>query len=159
MAPFVVRRIVHTPTERVWGVLSDFAGHGRWMPMTTVRTDAGPPQAGWSFTAITGYGPFILRDRMTVDLWEPPERAHPSRPARYRVTKHGPILLGWANVQVTSLGGVLGPSTTEVVWTEDLRLRSPLLGRAMSSLLQPLGRLTYGVVIDRMLAAAARQRE
>lgn len=158
MAPFVVRRIVHTPAERVWGVLADFASHGRWAPMTRVRTDPGPPRAGWSFTATTGCGPGMLRDRMTVDLWEPPDRTQPGRPARYRVTKHGPILRGWANVQVTSLGGVIGPSTSEVVWTEDLWLGVPLVGRIMSPLLHPLGRLTYGVVIDRMLAAAARQR-
>lgn len=158
MAPFVVRRIVHIPAERVWGVLADFASHGRWMPLTRVHTDPGPPRPGWSFTATTGYGLAALRDPMTVDLWDPPDRAQPSRPARYRISKHGPLLRGWANVQITALGGVLGPITSEVVWTEELWLGVPLLGPVVSPLLQPLGRLTYGVVIDRMLAAAAQHR-
>ncbi len=155
MAPFVIRRIVHTPADRVWAVLSDFAEHGRYVPLTRVRTDPGGPRVGWSFTAISGYGPGVLRDMMTVDLWEPPSREQPSRPARYRITKHGALLGGWANVQVTPLGGVLQPSTSELIWIEDLWLRLPLLGPALSPLIAPITKAAYEMVIDRMLAAAA----
>lgn len=156
MAPFVVRRIVPVACDRVWGVLSDFRGHGRWAPATRVRADPGEPRPGWSFTAITGYGLGVVRDVMTVDLWEPPAREAPTRPARFRISKRGPFFGGWANVQVTPLGGVLGPSTCEVVWTQDLRVRVPVLGRLLAPLIRPLSKAAYEVVIDRMLVAAAK---
>ncbi len=158
MAPFVVRRIVHAPAERVWAVLSDFANHSQWVPLTKIIADPGDPRVGWSFTAATGVGPGCLRDKMTIDLWEPPTREQPTRPARYRVSKRGPVFGGWVNVQVTSLGGVIGPSSSEVVCTEDLRIRVPVLGRALSPLIEPLGKAAYGHALDRMLASAIRHR-
>ncbi|MBK7722713.1 MAG: SRPBCC family protein [Austwickia sp.] len=156
MSPFVVRRIVQTPAERVWAVLSDFSSHGRWVPLTRIRSDPGQPRVGWSFTAITGVGPGVLRDRMTVELWEPPNRARPQRAARFRITKHGPVLRGWVNVQVTPVSGTLGARTTEVIWTESLRLRLPFLGALLAPVLAPISKSAYEVVIDRMLAAAAK---
>ena len=40
----LVRRSTATPSA-LWRVVTDFAAYDRWMPLTTVRCDEGPPRA------------------------------------------------------------------------------------------------------------------
>lgn len=156
MAPFVVRRIVYAPVPRVWEVLTDFASHEQAAPLTRVITDPGEPGVGWSFSAVTGFGPGCFRDNMRIELWEPPSREHPNRPARYRLIKRGPVLGGWVNVQVTSLGGVLGPGISELIWTEELHVRLPLVRQAVAPVLGPVSQRAYGHFIDKLLSSSVR---
>ena len=81
----------------VWAVLTDFAGYGRWMPLTRMRVDAGPPRLGWGFAGVSGWGPLAFSDSMLVSAWEPPIEGIPGR---FRVVKTGRLLGGWAEVSL-----------------------------------------------------------
>jgi hypothetical protein len=77
--PDVVERIdVDAPPERVWEVLTDWAGQGDWMLATDVRTVDGPAQGvGGRLAARTGLplpgGRRIgLLDTMVITKWDPP---------------------------------------------------------------------------------------
>ena len=72
MAPVEVRRTVPTPLDAVWDALTDFAAYGRWIPLTSMRTDPGPARLGWAFGGFTGLGPVGFLDSMLVVKWEPP---------------------------------------------------------------------------------------
>ncbi len=67
-----VRRTVATPLGAVWDTLTDFGAYGRWIPLTSMRTDPPPVRLGWAFGGFTGLGPVGFLDSMLVVRWEPP---------------------------------------------------------------------------------------
>ena len=112
MAPVEVRRTVPTALDAVWDALTDFAAYGRWIPLTSMRTEPGPARLGWAFGGFTGLGPVGFLDSMLVVKWEPPLDGE----ARFAVRKTGRVLRGWADVRLaaTDAGG------TDVVWREEI---------------------------------------
>ena len=94
MAPVEVRRTVPTALDAVWDALTDFAAYGRWIPLTSMRTEPGPARLGWAFGGFTGLGPVGFLDSMLVVKWEPPLDGE----ARFAVRKTGRVLRGWADV-------------------------------------------------------------
>lgn len=80
MSDVVVTRESTAPVDRLWQVVTDWPGHGRFFPLTTVRTD--PVEAGTGsdqrsavgvrLHATTRFGPMRFQDPMIVTRWDPP---------------------------------------------------------------------------------------
>lgn len=147
MAPVEVRRTVPTPLAAVWDTLTDFAAYGRWIPLTSMRTDPPPARLGWAFGGFTGLGPVGFLDSMLVVKWEPPADGH----ARFAVRKTGWVLAGWADVRMNAseAGG------TEVVWREEIVPRPLALGRLAAPASDRVTSRLFADALDRMLDAAA----
>lgn len=85
------------PAERVWAALSDWEGHGAWIPATTVRILRGDGGVGTDFVARTGLGPAAFDDCMTVVEFDAPSM-------RAVVEKTGPVLIGTAGFRIDTTG-------------------------------------------------------
>jgi uncharacterized protein YndB with AHSA1/START domain len=142
-----VRRIVPTALGAVWDALTDFGAYGRWIPLTSMRTDPPPVRLGWGFAGFTGLGPVGFLDSMLVVRWEPPADGG----ARFAVRKTGRGLGGWADVALTATdaGG------TEVVWREEIVPRPEPLGRLVARASERVTARLFAEALDRMLEAAA----
>jgi uncharacterized protein YndB with AHSA1/START domain len=147
VAPVEVRRTVPTPLDAVWDALTDFAAYGRWIPLTSMRTEAGPARLGWAFGGFTGLGPVGFLDSMLVVKWEPPLDGE----ARFAVRKTGRVLRGWADVRLaaTDAGG------TDVVWREEIVPRPETLGRLIAPAADRVTARLFADALDGMLEAAA----
>jgi len=147
VAPVEVRRTVTTPLDAVWDTLTDFAAYGRWIPLTSMRTDPGPARLGWAFGGFTGLGPVGFLDSMLVVKWEPPLDGE----ARFAVRKTGRVLRGWADVRLaaTDAGG------TDVVWREEIVPRPETLGRLVAPAADRVTARLFADALDGMLEAAA----
>ncbi|GAA1887016.1 SRPBCC family protein [Lapillicoccus jejuensis] len=147
----VVRRTVDAPVDRVWATVTDFAGYGRWIPLTRMRTDPGEPRVGWQFGGFTGLGPVGFLDSMLVTVWEPP--ADGVSRATFSVRKTGYVLAGWADV-------VLEPrdagTRTQLTWTEEIVPRPVAVGRLLAAVADPLTERLFGRAVDAMAAEAAQ---
>jgi hypothetical protein len=102
-------RYVALPKEQVYALLCEWERPGSWLPFTRVVTaDDG------TFTALTGFGPFLLRSGVVV-------LERDDRGQRVRVELTGPALKGTAEFAVRSFS-----STACIVrWEVDARV-SPL---------------------------------
>ena len=156
MSTIHVTRRSPAPPGAVWEVLTDFAGHGRWIPLTSMRLDAGPPRVGWAFTGVTGVGRLAFSDSMVLTRWVPPSRGEPEGPdgdeergGELRLVKTGWLLGGWAHISVLPDG-----SGSRVVWHEVLTIRPLPAKRLTAGLLRAAGQRLYGRALDGMLAAA-----
>ncbi len=87
MAPFHLVRTCPASPAAVWAVLTDFAGYGSWIPLTTMRVDGGTPRVGWGFAGLSGIGPLHFSDSMILTRWEPP--ADERGTGRFSVVKTG----------------------------------------------------------------------
>jgi uncharacterized protein YndB with AHSA1/START domain len=147
VAPVEVRRTVATPLGAVWDTLTDFGAYGRWIPLTSMRTDPLPVRLGWAFGGFTGLGPVGFLDSMLVVTWAPPHDGE----ARFRVRKTGRVLRGWADVRLeaTASGG------TDVVWREEIVPRPEALGRLAARATDRVTSRLFADALDGMLAAAA----
>lgn len=112
--------VLALPVEQVWHELTDWGGHGRWIPMTRVDVDPSDPNR---FVAWSGIGRRLaLEDRMhatgiTFD----------GQRGTCHVDKLGPVLIGIADVEVTA-----GASGTRVLWHEEVTV--PYLPKFLSGL-------------------------
>ncbi|WP_199422826.1 SRPBCC family protein [Actinotalea solisilvae] len=127
-----VSRVVAAPADVVWGVVTDVRNHARWIPLTRVDVEPGPPDAapasriGERFVGVTGptatRGGRGMADAMVVERFDPPVPARGREPAREGVAvyrKQGPVLLGDAEVRVRPLG----PRHCTVTWVERVHVR------------------------------------
>lgn len=95
---------------RLWQVATDWPGHGRFFPLTTVRVDAGDPGVGLRLHATTHLGPLRLHDPMVVTRWCPPgERGS------CELRKTGRILGGRTLLEVEPAG-----AGSRLRWTTDV---------------------------------------
>lgn len=142
-----VRRTVPIPVGAVWDTVTDFAAYGRWIPLTSMRTDPPPVRLGWGFAGFTGVGPVGFLDTMLIVRWEPPVDGA----ARFAVRKTGRVLRGFADVALTAAdtGG------TEVVWREQIVPRPETLGRLVAPVSDPVTAKLFAGALDRMLESAA----
>ena len=149
MAVVEVRRTVATPLGAVWDTVTDFGAYGRWIPLTSMRTDPPPVRLGWGFAGFTGLGPVGFLDTMLVVRWEPPADGA----ARFAVRKTGRVLRGFADVTLTATdtGG------TDVVWREEIVPRPETLGRLAAPASDRVTARLFADALDRMLDAAARR--
>lgn len=127
---FEVRQRFDAPPRLVWDELIDWKGHEAWIPATRVEIDPGDPTAiGATFTAVTGYGPLALVDRMRVTTlaWDDATDS-----GECEVEKLGPVLRGRA-------GFTVGPqqSGAEMVWIEDVTV--PYAPRFLAPVIAKVG--------------------
>jgi uncharacterized protein YndB with AHSA1/START domain len=149
MGTIALERVVPVPPSRVWDIVTDWAAYARWMPLTTMRLEQGPPHVGWSFAGLTGLGPLRFSDEMRITEWDPPSDAGPGA---FRVVKVGRLLAGWAQVCVLPLQG---GERTRLVWRENIVVRPVLLGRLLAPLTDRLSNALFARAVDAMAAEAA----
>lgn len=155
MAPFVIRLTVSAPVARVWAVVTDFAGYGRWIPATRMTHDPGSPGPGWRFAGHTGVGPVRFADPMVIEHWSPPGSG-PDAAGSFRVRKTGRLLAGWAEVHLAPQvrADATAQAGCQLTWTEEILLRPPVLGRAWARLTDPLNRMVFARAVARMAEQA-----
>jgi hypothetical protein len=146
MVLFELSRTSTAPAPVLWEVVTDFAGYGRWMPLTRMRLDAGAPRVGWGFAGFSGLGPVGFTDSMLLTQWHP---AGPAVAGCFRVVKTGRVLGGWVAVDVEPHG-----RGSRLQWREDVVVRPLPLGRALDPLLAKASRWLYGRALDAMTAEA-----
>jgi hypothetical protein len=123
MVKFALTETVPVSADRAWAALTDWPGHGRWIPATRVEVD---PHDSQSFVAWSGLGPLALEDRMHADA---PVIDGDTR--RCRVDKLGPVLVGEAEFAVAPGAA---PGSCEVSWREEVsvpylpKVAAPLVG-------------------------------
>ena len=147
--PAVVRRTIDAPLQQVWDVVSDFAGYGRWIPLTTMLVDPAPTRVGWGFAGRTGFGRVAFLDSMLVTVWEPPHALGASR-ARFAIRKTGRLLAGWAEVGVVTRDD----GRTDLTWTEEIVPRPEVVGRLLAPLADPVTARLFGRAVAGMARAA-----
>ena len=152
MTAFSLQRTSPAAPAAVWDVLTDFAGHERWIPMTRMRLDPGEPRVGWGWAGVSGVGPLAFADAMVLSRWEPPSREGQSA-GRFAMLKVGRVLDGWADVRVVPAPG--GGAT--VTWTEDISLRPRPVRRLTQPLVDRAARAMFASALDAMLEEAARR--
>ena len=150
MGTFAIERVVAVPTQQVWAVITDWAGHARWIPLTTMRLDRGPTRIGFSFTGLTGIGRLRFADVMRITAWSPPSEAGPGE---FRLIKVGRLLAGWAEVSVQPLQD---GEQTRLIWRENIVIRPTYLGRLLSPLTDRINKAMFTRVIADMAAEAVR---
>ncbi|MGF1648397.1 MAG: SRPBCC family protein [Kineosporiaceae bacterium] len=134
MTRFVAAVEVAAPPTAVWSAITDWPRHGRWVPLTTVRTlTVRPDGVGARFVGRTGIGPVAFDDLMEVTEWLPPADA---RPGRCAVRKLGRLVGGTAAFDVAPIAA----DRTLVVWEYDLRLAPQRLTRPLGPLVAAVGR-------------------
>ena len=124
------------PAERMWQALTDWAGHARWIPATTVtmlQDDAG---VGPEFIARTGIGPLTLDDTMVVREFDAERRLA-------IVEKTGPMIVGTAGFLVTPR-----PGGCVIRWVEDVTV--PRAPRCIAPLLSHVGALSFRFALHRL---------
>jgi hypothetical protein len=150
MAPFHLVRTCPASPAAVWAVLTDFAGYGSWVPLTTMRVDAGTPRVGWGFAGLSGIGPLHFSDSMILTRWDPP--ADEGGAGRFSVVKTGRVLDGWADVRVDP-----APEGTAVRWAEEITPRPAAVGRLARPVTDRVSGLMFARALDGMLGEAVRR--
>jgi uncharacterized protein YndB with AHSA1/START domain len=150
MGTFAIERVVGVPTQQVWAVITDWAGHARWIPLTTMRLDQGPTTVGFTFAGLTGVGRLRFADVMRITVWSPPSDAGPGH---FRLVKVGRLLAGWAEVSVQPLRG---GEETRLIWRENIVIRPTRLGRLLAPVTDRVNEALFTRVIADMADEAVR---
>lgn len=133
------------PVERLWQVATDWSGHGRFFPLTTVRVGPGGPGVGLRLHATTRLGPLRFQDPMVVTRWSPPgERGS------VELSKLGRVLGGRAVLDVEPAG-----SGSRLRWTTDVGPAPLRLRRATA----PVARLVAIPLYRHVVRAIVREAE
>ncbi|WP_041832615.1 SRPBCC family protein [Actinoplanes sp. N902-109] len=156
MARFTVVQEVGAPASAVWAALVDWPRHGRWAPMTVVRTVTPRPDGvGAGFVARTGMGPLAFDDPMTVVGWQPPSGDGPGdRPGRCEVVKSGRVVHGRAWFSVAPLPD----ARSRVVWFEDVTVSPRRVTRFAGPLLSVAGRVGFTATLRSLARDLERHR-
>jgi uncharacterized protein YndB with AHSA1/START domain len=150
MGTFAIERVVGVPTQQVWAVITDWAGHARWIPLTTMRLGQGPTAVGFTFAGLTGVGRLRFADVMRLTVWSPPSD---SGPGDFRLVKVGRLLAGWAEVSVQPLQG---GRQTRLIWRENIVIRPARLGRLLTPVTDRVNKALFTRVIADMADEAVR---
>lgn len=127
-----------------WELVADLRNHERWIPLTRISLDR-PAGPGSTVTAVSG--PFARRgfpglaDVMTIDRYDPPAG---DQPGVATFTKVGHVLKGHASIVVVPAG----PTSSRVLWSENVYLAGPLPRRLTEALLKPFlgGMVRYALM-------------
>ena len=145
MSDVVLEQQSSASVDRLWQVATDWAGHGRFFPLTTVRVEAGSPGIGQRLHATTRLGPLRLHDPMVVTRWSPPgERG------RCELRKDGQVLGGRTVLEVEPAG-----SGATLRWTTDVGPAPARLRRALA----PVSRLAAIPLYRHVLRGMTREAE
>ena len=142
---------VAAPVEKVWDALIDWDSHGDWMLFTKVRrTTLDGSGVGAGIEGITGFGPLLLRDTMTLTQWQPP----PARPARCVVDHTGTLVRGAGAFEVDHVTA----DRSRVVWSEWIQLPFGLLGELGWVVVRPVVALFLTASLRRLARVVETQR-
>jgi len=133
MAGFVVTVDSPLPPAAAWQRVTDWAAHGRFVPLTSVT----PVETPAGFVARTAVGRFGFDDPMQIVAWDPPRFC--------RVEKRGRVVRGWAEVTV-----VPRAAGSRVSWREEAV--PAYLPRPARPLADLAGRWLFGRVLRGLLA-------
>lgn len=105
--------------ERLWAVVTDWAGQGKWIPFTRAwLVGGGPAVAGSRVEARTAIGPVGFLDVMIIETWDPPHRLE---------LRHvGKIVRGSAGFLIEPLGD----RGSRIIWAERIDMPLGAVGRA-----------------------------
>lgn len=140
---FRVTRDLDLPAQAVFDELVDWPGHAEWVPLTRVQVEQGDGGPGTVFVATSGIGLLALPDRMRVDALD-------AEAMTVRVTKIGPVLTGYVDLSVTSLG----ERQSRLDWYEDIIV--PVLPQFLAPLVAAAARRGFETSISRMAKRVAR---
>jgi uncharacterized protein YndB with AHSA1/START domain len=115
--------IVAAPPERVWAVLEDLEGQGRWMvDVRQLKVTSELKRGVGTVMRVTStlFGLPIVRDVMEVTAWEPARRME----VRHRGQFHG---AGAFTLEARGAG-------TEFTWTEEIQPPFGVVGAAAFAL-------------------------
>jgi len=133
MAGFVVTVDSPLPPAAAWQRVTDWAAHGRFVPLTSVT----PVETPAGFVARTAVGRFGFDDPMEIVAWDPPRFC--------RVEKRGRVVRGWAELTV-----VPRAAGSRVSWQEEAVPAG--LPRAARPLADLVGRWLFARVLRGLLA-------
>jgi hypothetical protein len=131
-----VAATIPAPPTRVWEVIVDWAGQGRWIPFTTVRV-VSPHEVGSGVRceALSGFWlgrlPVGLLDRFTVTTWQPPDA---TTLGVLEVLHTGPYFHGPGTFELRSVSGGSG---TEVRCIEIFDVVGGAVPTRLAALLVP----------------------
>jgi hypothetical protein len=116
---------VDATAAAAWEAVTDWAGQGAWMPLTTVEVINDAVGCGTRLRAVTGVGPAAVVDEMEIDRWEPPHRCD--------VRHDGRLIRGRGVFLVEELT----PDRSRVTWEEHLdglsaRATAPVARRVLN---------------------------
>jgi hypothetical protein len=149
MAAFQLVRPCAAPPSTVWSVLTDFGAYGAWIPLTTMRVDAGEPRVGWGWAGLSGLGPMRFSDSMILTRWQPPAS---QEGGRFSMVKTGRVLAGWADVRVAP-----APGGSTVTWAEEIALRPRPLRAVARPVVERVSTAMFARALDAMLGEAVRR--
>jgi hypothetical protein len=142
MAEVVVRVDVAAPPRDVWEKLVDWRTHREWMVLTNVEaTTQAQDDVGAGIVGVTGVGPLVFRDTMTITGWQPP----PADPARCQVAHTGNLVKGAGAFEVEST-----PDGSRVVWSEWVQPPFGLLGDIGWLAVRPLVAVVLRISLRRL---------
>lgn len=145
MGVLVVERECSASVAELWRVATDWPGHGRFFPLTTVHADPGQCSVGTRVTATTRVGPLRLRDPMVITSWEPPgERGE------CELQKEGRVLAGRTTLLVERTA-----DGSRLRWSTDV---GPA-GRRTRRVLAPLSKITALPLYRHVVRGIVREAE
>lgn len=130
---------------QLWHVATDWNGHGRFFPATSVRVLSCEAAVGQRVCATTRLGPLRVHDPMVVTRWEPPGHS-----GRCEVRKVGRVLGGRTVLEVEPAG-----SGSLLRWTTDVGPAQPWLRR----LVAPVSKLLAAPLYRRIVREIVREAE
>ena len=136
MAGFLVTVDTPLPPVVAWRRVTDWAAHGRFVPLTTV-TPVGPAGPGGGFLARTALGPLGFDDPMEIVDWRPPRFC--------RIEKRGRVVRGWAELTIAPRA-----AGSRVSWREEAMPAG--LPAAAHPLADAAGRRLFSRVLRGLLA-------
>lgn len=143
MAVFEVVRHSSLSASTTWRRLTDWPGHGAFIPLTEVHvTSQSDAVIGTVFTARTALGRFHFDDPMEITHWQPPSS---DQPGRCRLVKQGRVVTGWAVLTVTPTA-----EGSTIHWLEDAHVRA--VGPLLDLPNRVAGRIVFGRLVDGLLA-------
>ncbi|WP_433657626.1 SRPBCC family protein [Nocardia sp. CA-128927] len=139
MRPIVVTvgAEISAAPQRLWDLLTDWENQGEWMREASDFEVLSPQRSGIGVTVATTVriGGIATRDRIRIDVWQPPDRSGSSH--------LGIVHLGWikgrGDIRLTELPN----ARTRLDWTEQLQPPLGLAGAAGMRLFAPLFACTF----------------
>ncbi|MFI6999967.1 SRPBCC family protein [Nocardia sp. NPDC050175] len=134
--------------QRLWDLLTDWENQGEWMREASDFEVTSPHRSGVGVTVATTVriAGIATRDRIRVDVWEPPAESAPAH--------LGIVHLGWGkgrgDIHLTELPN----AHTHLDWTERLQPPLGLAGAAGMHLLAPLFVHTFRRDLARLRSTA-----
>jgi carbon monoxide dehydrogenase subunit G len=119
--------VLPAPPRVVWDLITDWENQGDWMLEATNFEVLSPQRQGVGVEAAAtiSIAGLIVRDRVRVSAWNPPERLE---------IRHLGWVTGRGEFQLTSVDG----DSTRVVWREELEPPLGILGDVGMSVLKPV---------------------